>query len=245
MAPEMRKGSYTSAVDVFAFGMIMWQMITREPLFKGVPAEFRQAKIEKGERPAIPSWCPLEIQKLIESCWKPEDMRLKFSEIGQFLSIMTENMSSFPSLLNARSFDLGQKIFGAEREVDELGKVQIALHMKDLVFQVVLTVEDILITARYITELVEPESDTLCIKLNAQEVLKMLKAGKKTKEITNVLDMKVKSIDAIKVNIVVTNFRIQLMEYPPVDGDVQVEYDFILQSDVIEFGRISDGLSSE
>lgn len=59
-APEVvRMEQYTEKVDVYSFGIIMWELITRQEPYggrKGVQIAYAAA--EQGLRPDIPSYCP-------------------------------------------------------------------------------------------------------------------------------------------------------------------------------------------
>eukprot|EP00163_Fabomonas_tropica_P014565 TRINITY_DN2648_c1_g1_i8.p1 TRINITY_DN2648_c1_g1~~TRINITY_DN2648_c1_g1_i8.p1 ORF type:complete len:1287 (-),score=269.70 TRINITY_DN2648_c1_g1_i8:68-3928(-) len=55
-APELLRGEpYSEAVDVFSFGIIMWEMWTRKDPFGSLPAVKVMYKITSGERPPIPA----------------------------------------------------------------------------------------------------------------------------------------------------------------------------------------------
>lgn len=71
MAPELLTGcSYKSKIDVFAFGMICYHVLTMHPPFPSnlSHADIKQ-KIISGERPQIPSSIPNTFINLIQRCW--------------------------------------------------------------------------------------------------------------------------------------------------------------------------------
>ncbi|KAH0787451.1 TKL family protein kinase [Histomonas meleagridis] len=87
MAPELcktSKASYTLKVDVFSYGMMLWEMVTCEVPFRA--QKYDQFKIieliRNGVRPNIPKTTPKPLKKLITDCWgnEPEN-RPSFSQI--------------------------------------------------------------------------------------------------------------------------------------------------------------------
>lgn len=84
MAPEMLNGGpYKSKVDVFAYGMIAFQLITQSPPFD-TSISFQNIKklIIDGKRPKIPDTVPPCYASLIEKCWDQDPSnRPTFSHI--------------------------------------------------------------------------------------------------------------------------------------------------------------------
>jgi serine/threonine protein kinase len=78
MAPELMSlqghQDYFAA-DVYAFGIILWELAAREPPYVGVDEGTIRAGVKAGERPEIPADCPAEWAALIKACWaqKPAD----------------------------------------------------------------------------------------------------------------------------------------------------------------------------
>ena len=69
----LTSGEYSIYSDVFAFGMLMWEIASRNSRPFGNLKWFEIAsKIKKGKRPIIPSDCPIQIKNLIERCWNQE-----------------------------------------------------------------------------------------------------------------------------------------------------------------------------
>jgi len=72
-SPEMLKaagpGHFTTAVDIYSFGIFLWQLITRrEPLIELQIFELPKAVIA-GTRPKIPAKMPDILRHLIEALW--------------------------------------------------------------------------------------------------------------------------------------------------------------------------------
>ncbi|KAE8728852.1 Serine/threonine-protein kinase HT1 [Hibiscus syriacus] len=84
MAPEMIKEKpYTRKVDVYSFGIALWERTTALLPFQGktpVPAAFAVA--EKNERPPLPESCQPILAHLIKRSWAANPaMRPDFSDI--------------------------------------------------------------------------------------------------------------------------------------------------------------------
>ncbi|AGF85754.1 tyrosine kinase family protein [Moumouvirus goulette] len=69
-APEILRGeTYDEKVDIYSFGIVMWEMLTGRKPYNG--CNFMQVSLDVigGTRPQIPSDCPLEYRKLMKKCW--------------------------------------------------------------------------------------------------------------------------------------------------------------------------------
>ena len=86
-APEIIfKQKYTKAGDVYAFGMVVYEIITDEILFQGFNQFQLIRYIMKGEHPKFNYPIPYCYQKLIKKCWDMDfNSRPKFSEIINLL----------------------------------------------------------------------------------------------------------------------------------------------------------------
>lgn len=72
MAPELlaAEGLYTDKVDVYAFGVLLNEMLARRPPFAGVNGDRAVQLAKAGQRPEIPLSVPAEAKALIQSCWQ-------------------------------------------------------------------------------------------------------------------------------------------------------------------------------
>jgi len=97
LAPElMRKEEYDEKVDVYSFGVILWELVSRADFLGHITfLSAIEDAVLNGERPKIPdecfSLCP-EYASLIERCWSGDSSeRPSFSEVCKELEAMIEN----------------------------------------------------------------------------------------------------------------------------------------------------------
>lgn len=88
MAPELfESNNYTNKVDVYAYGILLWEMLTEKVPFKGKEGyQIALAVCTKKERPAIPDHTPRPLKNLINICWDQDpNKRPKFEKIIKLL----------------------------------------------------------------------------------------------------------------------------------------------------------------
>lgn len=88
MAPEMFDSTiYSNKVDVYSYGMLLWEMLAESAPFKNMNAvQIGYAVCKKHERPKFPEDAPKLLKKLISHCWKQDpDQRPTFDEIVKLL----------------------------------------------------------------------------------------------------------------------------------------------------------------
>jgi serine/threonine protein kinase len=91
MAPEMYgEEEYDFKVDVFAFGLILYEILTNNPVFgsKLGPRQIMRMVLT-GERPNIPDNIPAFVKSMIRSCWST-DRAARFS-FAELFKILDEN----------------------------------------------------------------------------------------------------------------------------------------------------------
>ncbi|KAG9336144.1 hypothetical protein JZ751_002491 [Albula glossodonta] len=97
MAPEVFEGSnYSEKCDVFSWGIILWEVITRKKPFDeiGGPAFRIMWAVHNGTRPPLIKNLPKPIESLMTRCWsKDPSQRPSMEEI---MKIMTHLMKYFP-----------------------------------------------------------------------------------------------------------------------------------------------------
>ena len=77
MAPEiLRAEAYNEMVDVYSYGMLLFEMATGSVPYAGAGANGGNLnaaqvlfKVFSGERPPLPDWVDADIRALIERCW--------------------------------------------------------------------------------------------------------------------------------------------------------------------------------
>lgn len=94
LAPEiLRKEEFTTRCDVYSYGVILWEMLSRDTFF----AEFQhlsqiEEAVKNAKRPKIPP-CPSPYKRLIKDCWHQEPRkRPTFKEIKERLLREQENI---------------------------------------------------------------------------------------------------------------------------------------------------------
>ncbi|PWA67177.1 hypothetical protein CTI12_AA312470 [Artemisia annua] len=92
MAPELLNGgSNSEKVDVFSFGIVLWEILTcEEPYANMHPGAIIGGIVNNTLRPTIPSDCDPEWRRLMELCWSHDPaVRQSFTEITNQLRVMS------------------------------------------------------------------------------------------------------------------------------------------------------------
>ncbi|XP_058072114.1 uncharacterized protein LOC131221044 [Magnolia sinica] len=94
MAPELLNGSsnkVSEKVDVFSFGIVMWEILTGEEPYANMHyGAIIGGIVNNTLRPHVPNWCDPEWKRLMEQCWAPDPAsRPSFTEIANRLRAMS------------------------------------------------------------------------------------------------------------------------------------------------------------
>jgi Protein tyrosine and serine/threonine kinase len=93
-APEvLSRKEYGKPADVYAFGMMLWELVTREIPFHPTPIDLVKSVVFDGERPEIPEHTPQCYAELIRRCWAQEPrVRPCFDEVIRELGGIAEQL---------------------------------------------------------------------------------------------------------------------------------------------------------
>ncbi|KAJ8341925.1 hypothetical protein SKAU_G00342160 [Synaphobranchus kaupii] len=97
MAPEVFEGNnYSEKCDVFSWGIILWEVITRKKPFDeiGGPAFRIMWAVHNGTRPPLIKNLPKPIESLMTRCWSKDPSQRPAME--EIMKIMTHLMKYFP-----------------------------------------------------------------------------------------------------------------------------------------------------
>lgn len=103
MPPELLNSQpFSKSVDVYMFGILLWEIFSRDIPFRGSDVSDIKRRVLAGERFRVPTVdCPRECQNLMKRCWDHEpSSRPTFQEVHEAL----QNVSF------ARSFEASQSV---------------------------------------------------------------------------------------------------------------------------------------
>lgn len=99
MAPEVALGKpYTEKVDVYSFGILMWQLATsRVPFRRATKSDFMDCVVRDGYRPPMhPQWPPAFVS-LLQGCWNADpSLRFSFRDVVPLLESLLNTNCSCP-----------------------------------------------------------------------------------------------------------------------------------------------------
>ncbi|CAK1555684.1 unnamed protein product [Leptosia nina] len=93
MAPEVFEGSsYTEKCDVFSWGIILWEVLSRrKPFEEGGTAYRIMWAVHTGERPNLIEGCPEPIEQLMTQCWhKIPSERPSMAKVVEIMKALCE-----------------------------------------------------------------------------------------------------------------------------------------------------------
>ena len=115
VAPELfdEKPVVTKAADIYAYGMILWELMTkpyRTP-FQGLAyASVLTAKMNRGDKQeTVPTSCPKEVSTIMQSCWRKATKRPTASQVAVSLEKFFKTLSGAETS-SAKTVSLGSEI---------------------------------------------------------------------------------------------------------------------------------------
>jgi len=99
LAPEALQGLKTNdKVDVYSFGVIVWEMLTGEQIWKRLNyADMCRVVVQERQRPPLPPECPEKLKALINACWSANaEGRPNFKDIVQRLRSLGGPNPAYP-----------------------------------------------------------------------------------------------------------------------------------------------------
>ncbi|XP_032384822.1 mitogen-activated protein kinase kinase kinase 20 isoform X1 [Etheostoma spectabile] len=133
MAPEVIQSLPVSETcDTFSYGVVLWEMLTREIPFKGLEGlQVAWLVVEKNERLTIPSGCPASFAELMRNCWATEPKeRPMFKQILSTLESMS-NDSQLPQQCNSFLHNKAEWRCEIEATLERLKKLERDLSTKE------------------------------------------------------------------------------------------------------------------
>jgi serine/threonine protein kinase len=101
MAPEVALGrQYNSSVDVYSFGVILWQVLRSRLPFRDMGKKtYMQEVVVGGRRPPLDRRWPKGFSALLQKCWhEDKDSRPTFSQVVTDLDLLLEETSGRSSV---------------------------------------------------------------------------------------------------------------------------------------------------
>lgn len=105
MAPEVFEGStYTEKCDVFSWGIILWEVLSRRKPFEEGGSAFRiMWAVHTGQRPNLIEGCPEPIEQLMTQCW--HKVPAKRPSMAKVVEIMRALCELFPGADTPINYD--------------------------------------------------------------------------------------------------------------------------------------------
>ncbi|RWS02415.1 Mitogen-activated protein kinase kinase kinase 7-like protein [Dinothrombium tinctorium] len=92
MAPEVFESrKYTEKCDVYSWGVILWQVLSRQIPYNNMSYCQIMWAVHKGQRPPLLKNCPKPIESLITRCWHQDpETRLSIAEVVEKMQLILE-----------------------------------------------------------------------------------------------------------------------------------------------------------
>jgi serine/threonine protein kinase len=118
MAPEVSEGHYDQKIDVYSFGIILYEIVTGNGLFSNDGNKMKLfVDMQTGKRPDIPEYVFGFIRDMIEKCWsQTSSKRPEFKDIWEILKT-----NEFNVMDGIDAFTVISRISGIEAHEQTLG----------------------------------------------------------------------------------------------------------------------------
>lgn len=126
MAPELLSGNhrYGPAVDIFAFGVVMWEVLTSQRPWQGVSQDKLMELVKGGNRLVIPRNMsgPSEYVLLMQSCWEAKPAsRPGISDVTNAVFKISDDMAFKTGSASAPGIDDEQGHNAVDRKLEPHG----------------------------------------------------------------------------------------------------------------------------
>lgn len=122
MAPEVFEGhSYTEKCDVFSWGIILWEILSRRKPFDDIGGNACRIlwAVHVGQRPPLLENCPEPIENLMVSCWnKVPEFRPSMDEIVEIMTQLLKFFTGHTNPLEYSSISSTNKVTHSKDEND-------------------------------------------------------------------------------------------------------------------------------
>ncbi|VDK75739.1 unnamed protein product [Litomosoides sigmodontis] len=163
LAPEViRDRKCSKAMDVWSFGLVLWEVLTGATPFEGLGPGAVQLQIGTFVKQKIPSSCPPDLRLIIESCWRddplkrptfkelivelekfgekfrttdPHDQTFLESSLNRLRKSMMEEISSIASEMSRKAEEL-------QKREENLKKGERELKLKTMIFELQQTLSE-------------------------------------------------------------------------------------------------------
>lgn len=106
MAPEVFEGSqYTEKCDVYSWGIILWEVLSRRKPFQESGNAFRILwEVHKGRRPPRIQNCPKPVEEIMTRCWDQDpNMRPSMDYVVSYMSKLIDFFGNYDSPIETLS----------------------------------------------------------------------------------------------------------------------------------------------